>query len=498
MSLARKALLGFLWTTGANVGSRLVTIVSTFVLTHYLAPEVQGEVNVAVAIVAVLTFATTFGVGQFVAAHPKESRAVVFHGTLLSLAGGLLSMGAAMALAHPLSALLRTPDAAQYVPTLAVAFFIERMSWMPRQILARDMRFRLVGMRIAIGELVFASVSVGLAYADFGGNAIVYANFARSIIAIVFLTSVTEVRDYLEFSPLSGATFRRILAFGLPINHAGLLSVAATLGDNMLMARLFGAETVGLYNQAYRIAELPGTTVGDQVNDVLVPTFARLQDREARNRSLLRAVGLMGLVVFPMAVGLGAVAETAVQVFYSPEYRGVAPFLAVLATMSILRSLGTLAVGYLQVVGRTLQFIWIELVLVLSILITIAVLSPLGPVVSACGVGVGFSIHTLILMSRLQREGIRLIDCVRAALGPLLACLPMAAAVLGFRELIRPLGLPPVLVLVVEIAIGGVAFVVSAFLLASKSARDFVDLSKGIVRRRRGKSEPATAGQSGT
>jgi PST family polysaccharide transporter len=488
-----------LWTTGANVGSRLVTIVSTFVLTHYLAPEVQGEVNVAVAIVAVLTFATTFGVGQFVAAHPHESRAVVFHGTLLSLAGGLLSMGAAIALGSPLSALLHTPDAARYVPTLAVAFFIERMSWMPRQILARDMRFRLVGMRIAVGELVFASVSVGLAYADYGGDAIVYANVVRSIVAIVFLTSVTKVRDYLQISPLSVATFRRILAFGLPINHAGLLSVAATLGDNMLMARLFGAETVGLYNQAYRIAELPGTTVGDQVNDVLVPTFARLNDREARNRGLLRAIGLMGLVVFPMAVGLGAVAETAVQVFYSPAYRGVAPFLAVLATMSILRSLGTLAVGYLQVVGRTLQFIWIELVLVLTILTTIALLSPLGPVVSACGVGVGFSLHTIILMSRLRPEGIRLVDCVKAALGPLLACLPMAAAVLGFRELIRPLGLPPVLVLVVEIAIGGVAFVASAFVFASKSARDFVDLAKGIVKRRRGKGEQAPAeSQSGT
>ena len=80
MSLAKRALSGFLWTTGANISSRVVTIVSTFILTRFLAPELQGEVNVAVAIVALLSSASAFGVGQYIAAHPKETRGVVFHG----------------------------------------------------------------------------------------------------------------------------------------------------------------------------------------------------------------------------------------------------------------------------------------------------------------------------------------------------------------------------------------------------------------------------------
>ncbi len=490
MSLAKRALLGFLWTTGANVGSRLLTIVSTFILTRYLAPDVQGEVNVAVAAVMILSYAVTFGVAQFIAAHPKEGRDVAFHGAVLVIGGGLAAATVSVVFRVPITKLVNTEGAAVYMPMLALAQLIDRLSWLPRNILVRNMQFRLVGMRIALGELTFAATSVLLAALEFGGHAIVYANLARSVVALGFLSMVTNVRDYLEPSRLSWITFKKILRYGLPINHAALLSVLATVGDNMLMARLFGAQTVGLYNQAYRIGELPGSTIGDQVNDVLVPTFARLDDREARKRALLRAIGLMGLVVFPMAVGLGAVAKSAVAVFYAPAYAGVAPFLTVLATMGILRSLGTLAVGYLQVVGRTMQFIWIEFVLVASILASIALFSPFGPVASACGVGIGFSAHTIILMSRLKSEGISLLEIGSAALGPVLACFPMAASVLGIRLVLEPLGTPSIVLLLIEILVGGVAFVVSAFIVSKKAAHDFLDLAKGIVARRRGKKKP--------
>lgn len=492
MSLAKKALLGFLWTTGANVGSRVLTIISTFILTRYLAPDVQGEVNVAVSAVMILSYAVTFGVAQFIAAHPKEGRDVAFHGAVLVIGGGLFATTIAITFRGPITELVNTPAAAQYMTMLALSQLIERLSWLPRNILVREMQFRLVGMRIAIGELTFASLSVLLAYLDFGGNAIVYANLARSVVALCFLVAVTNVRDYLEPARLRWITFKRILKYGLPINHAALLSVLATVGDNMLMARLFGAQTVGLYNQAYRIGELPGSTIGDQVNDVLVPTFARLDDREARKRALLRAIGLMGLVVFPMAVGLGAVAKSAVAVFYAPSYAGVAPFLTVLATMGILRSLGTLAVGYLQVVGRTLQFIWIEFVLVASILASIALFSPFGPVASACGVGIGFSAHTIILMSRLRPEGISLVEIGKAALGPFLACIPMAVAVLGVRYALSSFAVPNALMLVIEIAVGGVAFVVSAFIVARSAAQDFLGQVRTVIARRRGRAGGAS------
>jgi lipopolysaccharide exporter len=490
VSLAKRALSGFLWTTGANISSRVVTIVSTFILTRFLAPELQGEVNVAVAIVALLSSASAFGVGQFIAAHPKESRAVVFHGGLLVIGGGIVTSLIAVLLRHPLTGLLNTPGAASFIPLVALAGFIDRLSWLPRNVLVREMQFKLVGLRIALGEFVYAGTSIALAYKGFGAYAIVYANLARAILALLFLASVTQFRDYFEPARLKLEIFGRILRFGMPINQAGLLGVAATLGDNMLMARLFGPATVGLYNQAYRVAELPGTTLGDQVTDVLVPTFARIDDVQERKRGFLRAVGLMAVLVFPMSAGLGAVAHTMVATFYAPSYAGVAPFLAVLATMSMLRSFGWLAMGYLQVVGRTLQLMYIELVLVISILGFIAVFSPFGPVVSACGVGLGFSLHTVLLLSRLKPEDVHLSDVGKTVIGPFLACGPMVGAVFAARYLWTWLGLPAGVGLLCEVTFGAIMFVAGAFIFARTLANEFIKQAKGVIARKRGRAEP--------
>ena len=69
-----------------------------------------------------------------------------------------------------------------------------------------------------------------------------------------------------------------------------------------------------------------------------------------------------------------------------------------------------------------------------------------------------------------------------AMLRPLLACAAMAAAVLGLRLLLG--WEPSVLLLVLEVAIGALVYVVTAFLFAGSIARDFISLLRDSLNRR--------------
>ncbi len=491
MSLAKKAAAGFLWATAANLGSRVITIGSTFLLTRFLAPEVQGEVNVATVFVATLGWATSFGVGQYVAAHPKAGRAVVFHGALLVLGSGLLMIAACVLARAPVAAWLHTPGMARYVPGLAVSQFVDRFGSLPRGVLVRDLRFRTVGARVAIGELAFAFVSVGLAALGWGGDAIVGANLARAALGLGFLALVTDRRDYFEPAPFDPAKLREILRFGLPISISYVFHIGSMTWDNLFIAYRFGEGANGLYNNAYRLADLPATNVGEQVNDVLVPTFARVEDPAARARGLTRAAGLMALVVFPMAAGLGAVAHSLVASFYPPAYAGVAPFLAVLAPLSMARSIAVLLAGYLQVLGKTRVFVALDVLLVATLLGSMALLAPLGPVWAALGVGVGFSVNVLSLLWVMRPEGVRPLHIAAAVARPLAACAPMAAAVFGLRHALAGAALPPLARLLLEVAAGAIAYAGAAFVLAPAISRDFLDLALGVVRRRRARAPAA-------
>ena len=485
MSLARKAAGGFLWTSAANIGSRVITVFSTFVLTRYLAPAVQGEVNLAFVLVGTAGAATTIGVSQFIAAHPKEGRATAFHGTVIVLALGVLACLVSIAAAGPVAGWLNTPGMMRYVPGMALAHYLDRCGWVPRAILVREMRFREAGLRTAIGEIVFAVSGVALARAGFGGDAIVGANLARGVAGLAFLAAVIDWREHLSPCRLELATMGKIFRFGFPITVAGLFAMGAMSWDNSFMGYRFGEATVGIYNQAYRLAELPATSEGDQINDVLVPAFARAADAESRRRGFLRAASLMALVVLPMALGLGAIAPTMVEVFYPKSYAGVAPFLVVLATLSVARSLGNLAGAFLQVVGRTRSFIVIDAVLVVTVLGFMALLARFGAVWSAVGVGAAYFLMLILTLRVLRPDGIPLRAVGSAVWRPLAACAPMVAVVLAVRYGLSTLGVAAVIRLLVELACGAIAYVAAVSLIARAITRDLIDLGKGALRRRR-------------
>lgn len=487
MSLAKKAAAGFLWSTAAALGARLITIVSTFILTRYLTPEAQGEVNLANVLVLTAGYATALGVGQFITANPTIGRDVAFHGNVLVLGTGVIACTGCV-LTGPLFAdWLDVPGMAQFVPGLAISHFLDRCAWLPRAILLRDLRFRTVGFRVAVGELTFAISTVAFAYMRWGGFAIVGGNLVRGAVTLVLAIVVTDRRDYFEPCRLAWGTFKRILRFGLPITVAALFHVGASNWDNTYMGWRFGERTVGLYNQGYRIADLPATHIGEQINDVLVPTFARLEGAEARRAGLLRACGLMAVLVFPMSFGLGAVSLTMVEAFYPPAYQGVAPYLTVLAVLSLPRSLGSLAGGFLQVVNRTGSFIIIDFILVVSVLGIMALLSPLGPVWSAIGVGLAFMLSVVLTLIALRPDKIWIRHVVGAVIQPFLACVPMVAAVIGARFLLQPTGLPAAVRLLGEVIAGAVTYVGASFLFSPKITKDFIQLGVDVLRRRRAK-----------
>ena len=69
---------------------------------------------------------------------------------------------------------------------------------------------------------------------------------------------------------------------------------------------------MGAYNLAYNVADVPAVQVGEQIGDVLLPSFAKLEPA-ARKAALVRSTGLLALVTFPLAVGLGAIAQPLVD-----------------------------------------------------------------------------------------------------------------------------------------------------------------------------------------
>jgi lipopolysaccharide exporter len=486
--LRDKAVRAAGWTIAAGLLARVLGVLGSLGITYFLSPEAIGDVQIAVIICFSANQFTLLGYGQYLVAKPDEGRDTVFHVTVLHLALGALAFAATLALGLPLSWAFHAPTLMKYLPWMLIAAGLERLYFVPERVLIRELDFPRVAVARSMSELAYTFSSVALAFAGFGGMAILYGNIIRGLVRLVITTRFVPRAEWLTPTKLRWDVYRRILKFGLPLGVSQSLAFANTRFDNLLMKRLFGSAVMGRYTLAYNLADVPAEQIGEQIAEVLLPSFARMSP-EDRKKAIVRVTGMIALVIFPVAVGFGAVALTAERLM-RPEWLGIGNMLMVLCVMSITRPLISKAHSYLQATDRTIRITQLEAFKLVAVISCIYAFSRLGPLGSCFGVGVAFLLELSLSWFIMSRgDGIPFTAFFARLVPPLLACVPMVVAVELTRRGLQ--SVPVIVSLVVQVAVGGVAYVAGALVLARSQSKEFLSLTKSALARRRGKKEDA-------
>jgi PST family polysaccharide transporter len=230
-----------------------------------------------------------------------------------------------------------------------------------------------------------------------------------------------------------------------------------------------------MYNLAYNLADVPAIQVGEQIGDVLLPSFARIEDAR-RPAALVRSLGMLALVVFPLAIGLGAVAPTLVAAVFDARWRPLAPMLVLLSALSVTRPIGWAVESYLQAQERPRLILGLEAFKVLVLVLLIATLGRISPLWTCGAVGVAFGAHALASLWVVRRvDGLPLWRSLGSLWPALAASAPMVAAVLAARHALLGSGVEkPFERLSVEVLAGALGYVLGALVIARKTTHELV------------------------
>jgi lipopolysaccharide exporter len=480
MSLQTRAIRGVAWTIATSTGTRVLGLVGTLVLVRYVAPDEYGSVLAASVLVSSASQLSTLGVGTYIIAHPKSGRAVNFHASLIHILLGTVALGSVVLLHRPICVWLDAPTLGRYIPGLALSVLFDRVSFMPERILARDLRFGRLAAGRSTGELAYTFISVAAAMAGWGGASVVVGNLARSLLRTLMALAAVDRREWLEPCVIEKRRLRILAGYGLTVWVCGLAAFAARRWDNLLVGHFFGMAVLGTYNLAYNLADIPAVQVGEQIGEVLFPSLVQVEP-ERRQQALLRSIALVGLIMFPLAVGLGAVAPTIVRAVLADSWSGVGPMLVLLSALSVSRPITGVLGAYLNAVAKPRLLMWIDIGQVVLLMVAISTIGRLGPLWTCTAVGVVFIWRALANMWVLRAsDGIPLRSFLRQLAPPLIACAPMILAVLGARWGLGYLGLKqqPALALVGETVVGALAYVASALVIAPATSHELLRLTR--------------------
>jgi len=483
MSIARTAARGVAWNMVLGVGSRVLQLVGTLVLTRFIAPDEYGEVLAASITVVTAGTLTSFAFGQYLIANRANAQ-VAFQAMALHVALGAGAMAVVILLREPLADWLGNLGMAMFIPGFALAHLIDRVRYVPERVLVRELRFRSIAIINGSSDVLFTVVALAFA-GRYGAHAILIATLVRAAFCTCIFLLLSPREQWLRVSPLQWETTRKLFSYGLPVMITAIADRAATRWDSLVMSKLFGPAVMARYNLSYSLAEMPIGHVAEHIGEVLMPSFSLMADAQ-RRAAVVRAAALMSLVVSPLGVGLGAVAPIVVSTFFDARWAEMAPMLMILSIMTIFRPMTWPAVAYLQAVGRTRLVMVLSLIRGAVVLALVAAFGFLGgPLWSCAGACVGYVMHSALTVIATGRStGLSVLQYMLGIARPLLACVPMFLVIAGLGAQLSALNTPPLITLTVQLVAGAGTYIASAFLFAAVTAREFVRIATETVRRR--------------
>jgi O-antigen/teichoic acid export membrane protein len=452
------------WAYTANWGEKAFSAVFTFVLAGILGPRDFGIVSIAVIYITFLQLFLDQGLAAALIQrkHLEQEHidAVFWMDLVLSFVLILVSI----VFGRRWAAMNHAPEVARVISVLSGCILIEAMALIQSALLRREMDFKSLSIRTNASVLVGGVVGIVMAFAGFRVWALVGQQIVRDSTALVLLWKLSPWRPRFEFS---WKHLKELMGFSVP-NFASQLGVfAGAQADSLVLGLVFGPLAVGLYRVADRVVNSIVTMATSSVQAVSLPEFSKVQDQpEQLRKSALTCVRLSATVTVPVLSGV-AVVSWALMASLGTKWIPASNALKILCLVGISSVFASFTGPLLQALYRPHQHAmleWARMAVGTLLLIGAGILVRNNPVgwqimgIALARLVTMVCLVTPIFLYILMRlAGISLADLVSAIMPSVLASL----SVLGAVSLFQVSGFlgdgKPVILLIAETIIGGVA-----------------------------------------
>jgi PST family polysaccharide transporter len=395
------------------------------------------------------------GIGDaIIALRDLTSRQIAELNTVSLLMGAGLA-GLSCALALPLAHFFSAPPLFAVIVIASVTYLINACQVVPRALLQRELRFKLLASIETVRALLQTLVIVVFALLKF-------RYWSLLIGYIVSCASASALTCYFKRHPFALPRFellKRELKFTRHVLFSGVASYIYNNADFGVAGRVLGGTALGNYTVAWTISTAPIEKIGNLVTGVTPAFFSAVQtDRAELRRYLLRLTELLSLVMVPASIGLALTADYLVPALLGPKWLGAIGPLRLLGVFVAARSLGTILPNLLTAIGDT-RF-------VMRAMIGSAVVMPMaflaGSRWGTNGIAAAWVVIYPFVIAPMyyrvfQKTGMQLTEYASAVWPAVSASAIMAALVLLARQML-PAGFRPLPCLLLIIAAGALAY----------------------------------------
>jgi PST family polysaccharide transporter len=384
------------WRLATSVAGACAQFGTGVVLARLLRPADFGLMALALIVQGIAQGFGDLGVAGALVQRKHITARHVRAGFTFSVILGL-TLAAVIAMAAPLAArVMAEPRITPLLRWLALSLAIQGPGVVGGALLRRDLDYKRRFLINTFSYLAgYACVTIVLADLGYGVWSLVWGGLAQALLYTIGILASTRVDPH---PLLARSELYDLLNYGVGMSLGTWVNYLARNGDNFVIGRYIGAESLGLYNRAYSFMNLPFTQVASVMSSVLFPALSQLQHEPARlQRAYLMTTRLTAAVSAPAMGTMAIAAPHLIVSVYGAQWKGTVVPLQIFCAFGYFRALYHIGGIVAQSAGR----VYAELrnQVIYAVLVIVAALIGIFVSIAAVATGVGLAIFIMFLIT---------------------------------------------------------------------------------------------------
>ncbi len=333
----KQAVKGVGWMAFLRATTRGLAFVRLAVLARVLDPFQFGIYGIASLVLSLLEIFTETGVNVVLVQSKDKITKYLNTAWVVSIFRGVLISILMIVLSYPASLFFKSRESFGIILFLSIVpllrGFINPMIVNFQKELEFNKEFYL---RSAV-FLIDAFVSVILGIITKSAYCLAFGLLAGVILEIFLSFYFVRPTPKFEFEK---RRLSYVINNGKWMTFAGIFDYLFRNGDDMVVGRILGASSLGLYQVAYKISTLPVSETGQVFNKVAFPLFSKISENKRFLRStFFKTLLAISFFVLPFGVILFSFAEFLIPFVLGEKWISAIPVVQVLFLFGIISSL---------------------------------------------------------------------------------------------------------------------------------------------------------------
>lgn len=301
ISKTKSSIKGFTWMFFGNLFNKFSHIIIIGILARLLKPEDFGIIGIILIFVSFSDIFTQMGIGTALVQKEKITKAHISLSYTLSVLIGVF-VGIIFYFAAPfVGDFFNLKDLENPIRFFSFFFPIKSMNSVSCALLQRDLKFDTLVKSGSIAYFFgYGITSITFALLGYGYWSLIYGQLAmlvvNTIVLSLFITPAFSIFNTKQ-------TYEDLLLFGSGYALDTYINFFADNADNLIISKVLGSSSLGLYSRAFQLFALPASFFGTIYDKVLFPILSSKQSDTPKLASFyIFSICFSLFVLFPLSL----------------------------------------------------------------------------------------------------------------------------------------------------------------------------------------------------